>query len=73
MQQLFPLKKISKRQLKLKSKSWITNTILKAIQLRDKTYTKLKKSTDIPRKETLQIELRDEKSNVKTMLRASKK
>ena len=73
MQRLFPLKKISKRQLKLRTKPWITNTIINAIKLRDKTYTKLKNSTDISRKETLQIELRDKKSNVKTMLRASKK
>ena len=73
VQQLFPLKKVSKRQLKLKSKPWITNAILKAIQLRDKTYSKLKNSTDILRKEALQIDLRDKKSNVKTMLRASKK
>ena len=73
VEQLFPLKKISKRQLKLKTKPWITNEILKAIQIRDKTYTKLKNSTDTSRKETLEIELRDKKSNVKNMLRASKK
>ena len=73
VEQLFPLKKISKRQLKLKAKPWITNDILKAIQLRDKTYTKLKNANDPSRKETLEIELRDKKSNVKNMLRASKK
>ena len=73
VEQLFPLKKISKRQLKLKTKPWITNEILKAIQIRDKTYTKLKKSTDPARKDTLETELRDKKATVKTMLRASKR
>ena len=71
--QLFPLKKISKRQLKRKIKPWITSDILNAIKLRDKIYTKLKNSTDDSRKENLKIELRDKKSNVKNMLRASKK
>ena len=50
IEQLPPLKKISKQQLKSKLKPWITNEILKAIKIRDKTYTKLKNTTDTDKK-----------------------
>lgn len=42
--ELFPYKKLSNKELKLKNNPWITNEILKEIKIRDKLYSKHKKN-----------------------------
>ena len=66
----FPIKKLSNKELKLKHNPWITNEILKEIKIRDKLYTKHKKTTDIFRKEDLALQLRNQKIKVKHLLRS---
>ena len=71
--ELFPYKKLSNKELKLKHNPWITNGILKEIKLRDKLYKQNKKATDRIRKENLALQLRNKKIKVKNLLRSSKK
>ena len=70
---LFPYRKLSNKELKSKHNPWITNEILKEIKIRDKLYSKQKKATDIIRKEDLQLQLRNQKNKVRNLLRSSKK
>ena len=64
---------MSNQDLKLKSKPWITNVILKEIKIRDKIYTKHKKAASIIRKEDLEFQMRIQKNKVKTLLQNSKR
>ena len=70
---LFPYKKLSNKEVKLKNNPWLNNNILKEIKIRDKYYSKLKQATDIARKEVLAHELKNQKIKVKSLLRLSKK
>ena len=70
---LFPYRKLSNKERKLKHNPWITNEILKEIKIRDKLYAKHKKVTDIIRREDLQLQLRNQKNKVRNLLRSSKK
>ena len=70
---LFPFRKLSNKELKLKHNPWINNQILKEIKNRDKLYSKHKKATDTARKEDLALQLKNQKNKVKNLLRLSKK
>jgi len=70
---LFPYKKLSNKELNLKHNPWITNETIKEIKIRDKLYSKHKKATDLFRKEDLALQLRNQKNKVKHLLRTSKK
>jgi len=70
---LFPFRKLSNKEKKLRHNPWITNHILKEIKDRDKLYTKHKKATDTTRKEELALQLRNQKNKVKNLLQMSKK
>ena len=70
---LFPYKKLSNKERKLKNNPWINNQIFKEIKDRDKLYSKHKKTTDIVRKEDLALQLKNQKNKVKNLLQLSKK
>ena len=70
---LFPYRKLSNKEVKSKHNPWITNETLKEIKLRDKLYSRHKKATDFNRKEDLELQLRNQKTKVKNLLRSSKK
>ena len=70
---LFPFRKLSNKEKKLKHNPWINNNILKEIKDRDKLYSKHKKATDTARKEELSLQLRNQKIKVKNLLQLSKK
>ena len=70
---LFPYRKLSNKELNLKHTPWINNHILKEIKDRDKLYSKHKKATDSVRKEPLALQLKNQKNKVKNLLRLSKK
>jgi len=70
---LFPYRKLSNKEVKLKHNPWINNQILKEIKDRDKLYCKHKKCTDLTRKDTLALQLKNQKVKVKNLLRLSKK
>jgi len=70
---LFPYKKLSNKERKLNHNPWINNQILKEIKNRDKLYSKHKKATDAARKEDLALQLKNQKTKVKNLLRLSKK
>ena len=68
-----PLKKLSKKELKLKAKPWITPEIIKSIQKRDKLlrlYIKMKESN---RNEELYTEYKKVRNKTVAMIRNSKK
>ena len=69
---LAPLRKITNKEYKLKSKPWITNGILKSIKVRDSIYRRLMKAKNQIRKENLQHRLRHYKNKIKNLIRSSK-
>ena len=70
---MFPYKKLSNKEVKLKNNPWLNNNILKEIKIRDKLYSKFKHATHVARKEVLAHELKNQKIKVKSLLRLSKK
>ena len=69
---LAPLRKITNKEYKLKSKLWITKGILKSIKVRDSIYRRLMKAKNNIRKEDLQHRLRHYKNKIKNLIRTSK-
>ena len=69
---LAPLRKITNKEYKLKSKPWITKGILKSIGIRDSIYRRLMKAKNQIRKENLQHRLRHYKNKIKNLIRSSK-
>jgi len=59
---LFPYKKLSNKEIKSKHNPWISKEILKEIKIRDQLYSKHKKKTDMIRKENLELQLRNQKN-----------
>ena len=69
---LFPLKKLSNKQKKQRSKPWISNEIIREIKIRDTIYSKHRKTSSALLKEKLEMDLRIQKGKVKSMLQRSK-
>ena len=70
---LFPYRKLSNKEIKLKHNPWINNHILKEIKVRDKLYCKHKKAMDILGKGELALQLKNQKNKVNNLIRLSKK
>ena len=68
-----PLQKLTKKELKLKEKPWITRGILKSIQVRDSTYKKLIKAKDDGNKKYLEQKLKTYRNKLTVLIRESKK
>ena len=73
IENLAPLRKITNKEHKLKSKPWITLDIIKLIKIRDNTYKRLIKSKNQPQRDNLQNKLRNIKNRIKNEIRTSKK
>ena len=70
---LAPLRKITNKEYKLKSKPWITKAIIKSIKQRDNIYRRLTKEKYSIKKYNFQYQIRILKNKIKTLIRASKK
>ena len=68
-----PLKKITKNELKLKCKPWITKGIKKSIQRREKLYKKFIKSKNQKSKDELHHNYKELRNHIVTIIRESKK
>ena len=68
-----PLKKLSKKELKLQAKPWITQGILNSIKQRDKLLRKYINATEINHKEELHKEYKSLRNKIVAILRNSKK
>ena len=67
-----PLKKITNKEYKLRSKPWITKGILKAIKIRDNIFHRLSKEKNKSKKDNLSIKLKYYKNKIKQLLRTTK-
>lgn len=64
---LYPYEKLSNKEIKSKHNPWISKEILKEIKIRDQLYSKHKKTTDMIRKENLELQLRNQKTKVRNL------
>ena len=68
-----PLKKLSKKELKIQAKPWITSAIRKSIERRDKILSNFIKSKDDEHKEELYSRFKSLRNKIVSLTRASKK
>ena len=68
-----PLKKITKKELKLKCKPWITKGIRKSIQRREKLHKKFIKSKNQKSKDEIHHNYKELRNQIVTIIRESKK
>ena len=68
-----PLKKITKKEIKLKCKPWITKGIRKSIQRREKLYKKFIKSKNQKSKDEFHQNYKELRNHIVTIIRESKK
>ena len=66
-----PFKKLSKREIKLKSKPWITKGILKSIKIKNKIHKKFLKAKDPIRKENLLNTFKIYRNYINKLIRCS--
>ena len=67
-----PLKKLTKKEIKLKQKPWITKSIRKAIQRREKMYKKFIKAKDVVIKEQYHQKYKELRNEIVKLCRESK-
>ena len=67
-----PLKKLSNKEYKLKSKPWLTHGILKSIRKRDKLLHQYMKEKKEDKKKILQNKYKQYKNKITTLIRSSK-
>ena len=67
-----PIRKLSKRENKLKLNPWITKGLLKSMSDRDKLYKQFIKETDANKKQDLFITFKKKRNLIITLLRRSK-
>ena len=68
-----PLTKLNNKELKQKSKPWITKAILKLIKIRNRLYNKFKKEKDIDKKEQMNKDFKFLKNTITKEIRSKKK
>ena len=68
-----PWRKLSKKEIRMQSKPWITKGILNSIQRKDKLFHQYIKTKDLLRKETLHTEYKTLKNRITYIINMSKK
>ena len=67
-----PFKKLSKKEIELKQKPWLTSGILKAMKSRDNLYKKFMLAKDPLRKQNLLREFKIKRNLITSLIRSSK-
>ena len=68
----FPLKKVSKKQIRLEAKPWITPGIVKSIKRRDILLRKYIKAKDPIRRDRLHVDYKKLRNSIVSVIRSSK-
>ena len=67
-----PFKKLSKKEIELKQKPWLTSGILKSMKTRDNIYKKFMLAKDPLRKQNLLRDFKNKRNLITTTIRSSK-
>ena len=67
-----PIKKLTKKEIELKQKPWLTSGILKSIKTRDDIYKKFLLAKDPLRKQNLLRDFKNKRNVITTLIRSSK-
>ena len=73
LDEMAPLKKLSKKEISLKNKPWISQGILKSMKERDKIYKKFTIETDESRKDEIYKKYKYFRNKITTLTRKNKK
>ena len=72
LDKMAPFKKLSKKEIELKQKPWLTSGILKAMKSRDNLYKKFMLAKDPLRKQNLLREFKIKRNLITSLIRSSK-
>ena len=67
-----PIKKLSKKEIKLQQKPWITKGILTSIMKKNRIYKKLSRTKNIEKKNTLKIQFKHYRNSILKITNSSK-
>jgi len=67
-----PFKKLSKKEIELKQKPWLTSGILKSMKTRDNLYKKFMLAKDPLRKQNLFRDFKTKRNLITSLVRSSK-
>ena len=73
LDEMAPLKKVTKKEISLQRKPWITHGILQSMKIRDRTYKEFASETNEIKRKELGTLYKEYRNKIVTLLRTSKR